>query len=216
MSIVRSRRVGFALMAAVALIAIVAGAAQAHIVKPFGSYSVALGWAHEPTYVGAQNAVQVVVTDAAGKAVTDLADGDLKVVVSLGTNQTAALDLVNTFDADTGLGIPGDYEAPLVPTAPGDYAFHLSGSIHGTSVDETATSSESTFDSVVTSTGAEFPAKLPSVAEISTRLDRIDGRIDALPGSTAFLLAAGLGAVGVVLGGLALALVLRIRRPSGV
>jgi hypothetical protein len=215
MSLIRSHRAGSAMVAAVALLVIAAGAAQAHIVKTFGPYSVALGWAHEPAYLGAQNAVQVVVTDAAGKAVTDLADGDLKVVVSLGSEQTAALDLVNTFDADTGLGIPGDYEASLVPTAPGDYTFHLSGAIHGEAVDETASSSESTFDSVVTSTGAEFPAKLPSVAEIATRLDRIDGRIDALPGSTAFLLGAGLGALGVVLGGLALALARRTRRPPG-
>ena len=51
-------------VAAASLLAnLVAGTAEAHVVKSFGSYSVALGWAHEPTYVGAANAVQAIVKD---------------------------------------------------------------------------------------------------------------------------------------------------------
>jgi len=160
---------------------LIAGVADAHIVKTFGTYTVALGWVHEPTYVGEQNAVQVVVKDAAGKAVTDLNDGDLKVTVSVGGKTSDPLDLLNTFDPDTGLGIPGDYEAPLIPTAPGDYTFHLSGTIDGTAVDETATSSDSTFNSVVDATGIQFPNQLPALTEIITRLDRIDARLSASP-----------------------------------
>jgi len=159
---------------------LVAGSTQAHVLKTFGPYSVALGWVQEPTYVGQLNAVQVVVKDASGKAVVDIGDGDLKVVVSIGGQQSAALDLLNKHDPDTGLGIPGDYEAPLVPTAPGDYTFHLSGKIHGTVVDETATSSDSTFNSVVETTDIQFPAKLPSLTEVTTRLDRLDARVAAI------------------------------------
>jgi hypothetical protein len=160
---------------------LVAGVADAHIVKTFGKYTVALGWVHEPTYVGEQNAVQVVIKDAAGKAVTDLNDGDLKVTVSVGGKTSDPLDLLNTFDPDTGLGIPGDYEAPLIPTAPGDYTFHLSGTIDGTAVDETATSSDATFNSVVDATGIQFPNQLPALTDIITRLDRIDTRLAASP-----------------------------------
>jgi hypothetical protein len=160
---------------------LVAGVADAHIVKTFGKYTVALGWVHEPTYVGEQNAVQVVIKDAAGKAVTDLNDGDLKVTVSVGGKTSDPLDLLNTFDPDTGLGIPGDYEAPLIPTAPGDYTFHLSGTIEGTAVDETATSSDATFNSVVDATGIQFPNQLPALTDIITRLDRIDTRLAASP-----------------------------------
>ena len=127
MSVMRLRRVAIAGASAGALIIAIAATAQAHVLKDFGPYSVALGWAVEPTYVGQVNAVQVVVKDKAGKAVTDLADGDLKVVVGIGGQQSAALELANKFDEDTGLGIPGDYEAPLTPTAPGDYTFHLTG-----------------------------------------------------------------------------------------
>jgi hypothetical protein len=177
----RSRRLGVAILTSSVALLLIAGVADAHIVKTFGPYTVALGWVHEPTYVGEQNAVQVVIKDASGKAVTDLNDGDLKVTVAVGGKTSDPLDLLNTFDPDTGLGIPGDYEAPLIPTAPGDYTFHLSGTIDGTAVDETATSSDATFNSVVDATGIQFPNQLPALTDIITRLDRIDARLSASP-----------------------------------
>jgi hypothetical protein len=185
MPIDRSRRLAIALSGALLLVVATATAAQAHVLKDFGAYSVALGWVTEPTYVGQVNAVQVVVKDKQGKAVTDLADGDLKVVVSVGGQQSAALELVNKFDPDTGLGVPGDYEAPITPTAPGDYTFHLTGAIHGQAVDETATSSDSTFNSAIEATDIQFPNKLPSLTEIATSLDRINARLSALPSAGA-------------------------------
>ena len=181
MHLVRSRRLGVAILTSFVALLLVAGVADAHIVKTFGPYTVALGWVHEPTYVGEQNAVQVVIKDAAGKAVTDLNDGDLKVTVATGGKTSDPLDLLNTFDPDTGLGVPGDYEAPIIPTAPGDYTFHLTGSIHGTAVDETATSSDSTFNSAVDATGIQFPNQLPALTDVITRLDRIDARLSASP-----------------------------------
>jgi len=177
----RFRRLGVAILTSLVALLLIAGVADAHIVKTFGPYTMALGWVHEPTYVGEQNAVQVVIKDAAGKAVTDLNDGDLKVTVAVGGKTSDPLDLLNTFDPDTGLGVPGDYEAPIIPTAPGDYTFHLTGSIHGTAVDETATSSDSTFNSAVDATGIQFPNQLPALTDIITRLDRIDARLSASP-----------------------------------
>jgi len=245
-SLIRARRVGVAGAAAGILTIALAGATQAHVLKDFGPYSVALGWSVEPTYVGQVNAVQVVVKDKQGKAVTDLADGDLKVVVSIGGQDSSALSLDNKFDADTGLGIPGDYEAPLTPTAPGDYTFHLTGKIHGQAVDETATSSDSTFNSAVEATDVEFPNKLPSLTEITTSLDRINARLSASPSpaasaaapaptvdvglsdavtaaqasasqardaaSNALVVGVFVGALGVILGGAALVLVVRRRQ----
>jgi hypothetical protein len=180
----RFRRVGVASLTSFVALLLVAGVADAHIVKTFGKYTVALGWVHEPTYVGEQNAVQVVIKDAAGKAVTDLNDGDLKVTVSVGGKTSDPLDLLNTFDPDTGLGVPGDYEAPIIPTAPGDYSFHLTGTVDGTAVDETATSSDSTFNSAVDPTGIQFPNQLPALTDIVTHLDRIDARLAASPGAS--------------------------------
>lgn len=189
----RFRRLAVAIAGAACAALFAAGVADAHVVKTFDNYTVALGWVHEPTYVGEQNAVQVVIKDASGKAVTDLNDGDLKVTVSVGGKTSDALPLLNTFDPDTGLGVPGDYEAPIIPTAPGDYTFHLTGSIDGTTVDETATSSDSTFDSAVDATGIQFPNQLPALTDIITRLDRIDARLSASPAPGASGPAAGVG-----------------------
>jgi hypothetical protein len=164
---------------------LVAATAQAHVLKTFGSYTVALGWKVEPTYVGVPNAVQAIVTDAKGHPVTDIPDGDLSVVVSIGDQSSTPLPLNNAFDADTGLGIPGDYEASITPTVPGDYTFHLTGKIHGVAVDETATSGESTFDSVVDSGTVDFPTKLPSISDLATAIDRLQARASAEPVASA-------------------------------
>ena len=186
MSHPRLRRLTIAATTAGLFVLVAAAATDAHVLKDFGPYSVALGWVTEPTYVGQVNAVQVVIKDKQGKAITDVPDGDLKVVVSAGGQTSAELSLTNKFDEDTGLGVPGDYEAPLTPTVPGDYTFHLTGKVHGQAIDETATSSDSTFNSAVEATDIEFPTKLPSLSEVATRLDRIDSRLAASPGPEAW------------------------------
>ena len=100
--------------------------------------------------------------------------------MSVGGQSTDPLDLVPMYDGDTGLGVKGDYEASLIPTVPGDYTFHLTGAIHGTAVDETATSSDSTFNAANDPAAVQFPVKLPSLTEAMTRLDRLDARIAAV------------------------------------
>src|SRR5690348_11236946 len=71
--------------------------ASAHVVQQFGAYSIAIGWLHEPTYVGVENAVQVVVKDAQDKPVNDLPDGALKVQVSSGSQTTNSMTLQPSF-----------------------------------------------------------------------------------------------------------------------
>ena len=221
------------LLAVASLLALSANGAAAHVIEHAGSYAVALGWQHEPAYVGAQNAVQVIVTDGAGKAVTDLGAEDLTVVISTAGQQSAALTLDSGFDADTGFGTPGEYDAQVIPTSPGAYTFHLKGTIHGTSIDVTETSSDTTFNSVTGTTDVEFPVKLPTLAEVATRLDRIDTRVAGL-GTTsgptqasvdaanvaaadarasadrALVIGAAVGGVGILIGLFAL---VRSRRP---
>ena len=194
----------------------------AHIVKQVGPYTVALGWFREPTYVGQLNAVQVVIKDAKGNPVSDLSADDLKVVVSTAGQQSDPMSLAPTFDEDTGLGIPGDYEAPMIPTAPGDYTFHVTGTIHSTKMDETATSSDTTFDSVVDPSAVQFPTKLPAVGDLATRLERVDARVqnqisaanDAKSSAQgALVVGIAVGGAGVLIGLVGLALAIMARRP---
>jgi len=197
--------------------------ASAHVVKQVGPYSVAIGWVQEPTYVGAKNAVQVVIKDKAGNPVSDLSADDLKVVVSTGNQQSDPMSLAPTFDEDTGLGIPGDYEAPIIPTTPGEYTFHVTGKIHDQSIDETVTSSDSTFDAVVDPAPIQFPSKLPALSAVTTRLDRIDARVaadrtaaddTASAATRALVVGIVVGGLGLIVGGVALFVSLRTRRPS--
>ncbi len=211
---------------AIAVLAIglasVATPVAAHIVKQVGPYTVALGWVHEPTYVGQLNGVQVVIKDAKGNPVSDLSADDLKVVVSTAGQQSDPMSLAPTFDEDTGLGIPGDYEAPMIPTAPGDYTFHVTGTIHSTKIDETATSSDTTFDSVVDPSAVQFPSKLPAVGDLATRLERVDARAQSQLSAAndakssaqgALVVGIAVGGAGVLIGLVALALAMMARRP---
>ena len=161
MYIPRSRRLGIAMPFADHGGRPLVGIAQAHVLKNFGPYTVALGWAHEPTYVGELNAVQVVVTDAGQAGHRHRGMATSRSSSASAARTPSPLELSPTYDEDTGLGTPGDYEAPIVPTAPGDYTFHLTGKIHDQAVDETATSSDSTFDSAVETTGDPVPGQAP-------------------------------------------------------
>jgi hypothetical protein len=201
-------------LVAASLLVSLAGVAQAHVVKQFGPYTIALGWLHEPTYLGVENAVQAIVTDSSGKPVTDLTNEELKVVVSAAGKQSAALPLQPSFDPDTGLGTPGEYLASIIPTLPGDYTFHLSGTIHGTAVDETVTSSDQTFDPVTTGASVEFPVTLPAAAELNTGLQRATTRAeDAQTAAQQALVVGGvLGGLGVLLGLAGIAFGLRANR----
>jgi hypothetical protein len=186
---------------ALALLAVVP--ASAHEVRPVGAYVFTVGWLHEPAYADEQNAVQFLLKDSTGKAVTDLTDS-LKVEVIYQGQKMPALSLSPTFDPDTGLGMPGEYLASVIPTRPGNYTFHFVGTIGSQAIDQSFTSSDSTFDPVKDPTAVEFPAADPTRAQISQRLDRVDPRIAAAQttATNAADLARNLASIGIVLGAL--------------
>jgi hypothetical protein len=154
--------------------------ASAHAVVQAGKLTVAIGWLREPAYVGFDNAVQVLVKDAQGNALDSITDKDLQVEVSLGSQKMSAQPLVPTFDSDTGLGLHGEYEFHLIPTAPGNYTFHVFGKIAGTTpIDQTITASDTTFDAVQDQSGAEFPSKVPALSDVSQKIDAVGARADS-------------------------------------
>ena len=154
----------------------------AHDHTEVGDYKLTIGWHDEPTLVSQLNAVEVTILDHHDQPVSDLAPGDLEVVVSTADQQTGELPLQPAFDLQEGVGTPGQYVADILPTTTGDYTFHITGSIHGQAVDLTLTSGAETFEPVTSSSDVEFPVKVPTLADVATRLDRIDGRIEDLQG----------------------------------
>jgi hypothetical protein len=209
-------------------------AAHGHTVV--GNFHVVIGWANEPALVGQPNAIQLFLSDHDEKPITDLAADAMSVVVSTAGQDSQRMTLSPAFDVEEGFGTPGEYSAEIIPTAPGEYTFHFTGKVGDAGFDVSMTSGDETFDGVVAPADLEFPVKQPTLTEVGTRLDRIDGRIEALqssapaPGAVvgaqasaaaasaaadrALLIGAILGGAGLILAVVAIAMILRARRPG--
>jgi hypothetical protein len=204
---------------AVLLVGLVAGPASAHEARTVGRYHFVVGFGDEPAYQGDKNSVILLLADAKDKPVTDLGD-TLKVEVSTETapGQTLSLALEPFFEVGE-FGTPGDYRAWFIPTRPGKYTFHFTGSVKGQKVDERFTSSPTTFDEVADPAKVQFPAKDPTTGQLAQRLDQQVPRLEAATaaaakqGSDDARLALIVAIIGVVLGlaGVVLAL---MRRPA--
>lgn len=189
--------------------AIGAGTATAHERRAEQGLQMTVGWATEPAFAGSINAVQLVLLDGTGAPIRDLGDG-LKVEVRYGDRTYGPVVLQPAFGET--FGRPGEYRAPLVPSRPGTYTFHFTGTVHGQAVDQSFTSSETTFHDVRSTADVEFPARDPSRADLSAKLDRLSARLDAAGGRTRdtanfartlAMAATALGALAVAVGGFA-------------
>jgi hypothetical protein len=177
-----------------------------------GKYAIVVGFLDEPAFVGLQNGLDLRVTKPAaggGKATTPATAGEsdddaptgtpvdglvgtLKAKVIFG-DQTMDLRLEPAF------GEPGAYRAIFFPMAVGDYTFHISGTIEGTSVDERFTSSPEGFASVEAVEPYQFPkgpaaAAAPVVGSIGDPSDNFPGGI-----SGTFLGIVGVAGIGLAL-----------------
>jgi hypothetical protein len=138
--------------------------AWAHETRKVDRFHLTIGWGDEPTFSGSRNSVEVDLADSAGAPVVD-PEGSLSVEVSFG-DQRIVLPLLPAG------GRPGKFRAWLVPTRPGSYTFHVTGTVKGQPIDVTSTCSDSTFDCVRDASEIQFPAKDPSVGEIAERVSR--------------------------------------------
>jgi hypothetical protein len=194
-----------AMTVALATVLMATGAA-AHEVREVGDLTLVVGWSSEPAFAGFGNEVQVIVTQGD----RPVKGGDLEAEVIFGgpDGQTRTdVSLEPAFDT------PNEYLGYIIPTRPGTYTFHVTGSVGGQQIDESFTSGEDTFDDVNNPTDAEFPAQDPTRGELSEKLDRISARLDEVRSEvsggdpTALWIAIGAGVIAL----LALALALRRR-----
>jgi len=162
-----SRHEGRRQRLAVALIALLPAAlttASAHETKVIGELRLTIGWGDEPAFSGFRNSVEVDVADAAGRPVADLG-GTLSVEVAFG-DERIPLSLL------PARGQPGKFRAWLVPTRPGTYAFHITGTAKGLAIDTTSTCSGETFACVMDVSDIQFPEKDPSAGQLAERISR--------------------------------------------
>jgi hypothetical protein len=153
--------------------------AYAHGDVSNGDLVLTIGFADEPAYAGLPNAVQLIV-EHDGEPVTDLQSGDMQVEVTFGDETSEPMDLEPAFFFEGNqlvFGEPGDYHADFVPSQPGRYTFHITGTVDGEEVDEEMTSGPDTFSAVQDMNAVSFPAvDAPSNEELATRIDEEAGR----------------------------------------
>ena len=200
-------------------LALLAAPAFAHETAAAGELELELGWGTEPAYAGQLNTVQLIVTHKAdGDPINDPA-ARLTTAVSYG-DQRQEFELTPTYNAAAGTGVPGEYAAPIIPTAPGDYTFRVTGKVEGVKVDLEVTSSPKTFSTVEDAQAVQFPVKVPGTDQVAQRLDKeLERTVTAEDVSTAVAsgvssevsaaktvgyVGIAVGAVGVVLAAVAL------------
>ena len=141
----------------------IAPAATAHVTKASGPYRLEIGWGNEPALAGSVNFVQVETTNASGAPVAVPA-GALTAEVTYG-ERAKTVPLVPTEE-------PGELRGGLIPSLPGSYAFEVTGTLQGNTVDVRATCGEATFECVESAASVEFPVTSPTTGEVAQRLDR--------------------------------------------
>jgi hypothetical protein len=163
-----------------AAVVLSATSAFAHEQRQVGAVQFTVGWLNEPTYVDAQNAAIVIIKDAQGNLLDDLGDqGKLQVTITTGSQTSEPLDMAASFDPDSGLGTHGEFVASIMPTQPGAYTFHFTGTIKGQKVDEKFTSGPKTFNTVDEPTATQFPVKDPSIGQLSGLTNRLSSRVNS-------------------------------------
>jgi hypothetical protein len=197
-----------------AALAVLAVPALAHETAKAGDLALEVGWGTEPAYVGQLNSVQLIVTHAAdGDPIND-PGARLTGAVSYG-DKSQEFPLAPTYDAEAGTGTPGEYAALVIPTAPGDYTFHITGTVEGVKVDVEVASSPKTFSPVEDASAAQFPVKVPGTEQVAQKLDAELARVATTDDVNAEVSSAKtLGYVGIAVGavGVALAVVALLRR----
>ena len=169
----------------------------AHDVRQIGDYEFVVGFIGEPVFTGEKSGLELVVTKA-GTPVEGLETALVAAVIYGDAQRDLPLSAVP--------GRAGTYESVFIPTSAGAYTFHISGSIDGTPIDASFTSSPTGFDEVQELAAGQFPVQFPAPADLAA--DARHGR-DA---AAQMPLALALGALGTILGLAALGVALAGRR----
>lgn len=173
-----------------AVLLLVMAPAAAHEGREVGPYQIVFGWRVEPAYAGQLNGPEVIISlghhdeseasddhphDADEMAAVEVS---LQVEVRFGP-EVKTLPLRPVFNA------PGHYVADLIPTLPGDYSFHLTGTIGDTAVEELFSSADGEFSSVEPASDLLFPQGAPS--NLETRIAQLEAQIAELKAALAEL-----------------------------
>ena len=171
------KRLALPMAAALTILALaLPAAASAHEAKDVGKYHFVVGFLNEPTIQNQLNGIDLTITTATDKKPVVGADKTLKAEVIVGGNaKVMPLDLQPASDEDPN---NGRYAAYFIPTIPGSYTFHFSGTINGDSIDQRFESGPNTFDDVQPAAKLDFPQQEPDPASMQAQLSAAQAAAD--------------------------------------
>ena len=162
MRISRNRGI-VAVLIALAIMAAIPAVASAHERREVANMQFVVGFDVEPAFEGEPNAAAVRISHTGrGEPVTGAGESLQLEVTHVPTGQSSVMPLREAF------GSPGYYVANFIPTAPGTYEFHFTGAINDEAVDETFTSSPTTFSDIEPTENVQFPVQVPSGRELES------------------------------------------------
>lgn len=174
-------------------------AASAHEQREIagGQYSVVVGFLDEPAFAGEKNGLDFRVSKIGAPGTEGAAEAEGTPVVGLFDTLQAEVifgDQRMALPLEPAFGDLGAYESPFFPTTPGDYTFHIFGTIEGTAVDETFTSSPQGFSPVLDPAPLQFPKQAAATDDSAAMAGTVAGAGGA---NTGFGAAAAAGFLGV-------------------
>jgi hypothetical protein len=159
------RLMGFGLLVSVlvASAAALSWTATAHEHRTVGSYEFVVGFLNEPAVSNELNGLSLRITEAPAADAAATPEAEAEGVPVEGLEATLQAEVIYgdqrmPLTLEPAWNDPGHYVSPLIPTQPGDYSFHVWGTINGTEIDETFTAGPETFSTVIDRTTLEFPA----------------------------------------------------------
>lgn len=143
-------------------------AASAHEARDVGKYHFVVGFLNEPTIQNQLNGIDLTITTTADNKPVVGANKTLKAEVIVGGNaKVMPLDLGPASDESPD---NGKYAAYFIPTLPGAYTFHFTGSINGDAIDQKFSSGPNTFGDVQPAQPLEFPQQQPDAMGLQSQL----------------------------------------------
>ena len=189
------KRIRWSLALAFALMLLATQLAFAHERRTVGKYDFVVGWLNEPAYANQPNAISLTVTNTDTKKPVEGLDQTLKAEVIVGAK---SMPIELTASDET----PGLYTGNFIPTRVGGYIFHFTGTVENQTINEQFESGPNTFDDVQDSAALQFPDKALSPNDIAANLQSAQDAANRA--QTLAYVGIGVGALGLIVGGLAL------------
>lgn len=195
----RGSRLVLAITVSMVMLLALTVTALAHEERTVSGYDMEVGFIDEPVFVGQKSGLEFSVFQ--DEEPIEGLESTLQAEV-IKDDQTRDLPISPRWDA------PGWYESYFFPTVAGPYTFHIFGTIEGTAIDETFTSSPDGFSEVESAQSGQFPVQFPPMDQVA---DQAQQGADAAGLVTIALV---LGGAGLVVALIALGMVLAGRRQS--